>query len=241
MVGLNAGMHYSRLVPKQAAEEMISQKKFQKLKGRLIHCFMKENQLEPMEVQKILDESGISQMGYRSLFKALCQKSQLKLGRGSVLPKPSHVKDARRHVNNEVFEKLGSPFHIEATFFGKGDRKVQYNEHNNLFVDLETLQRYAVHFFDMSREECNGVLKFVLKLDECEVLKNRKLERVTITLMNRAMDPTLTKEDPRYFSVQSENNILTLGSFEVCLILAIKNSNVSCVLLDLLFLFLMTG
>ena len=146
----NAGMHYSHLVPKQAAKEMITQKKYQKLKGKLIDCIMKENLLEPMEVQKILDESGISHTGYTSLFKAICQKSQVKLKRGSLLPRPSHLKATRQHVNNEVFEKLGLPFHIEATFFGKGDRKVLYNAHNNLFVDLETLQRYAVHFFDMT-------------------------------------------------------------------------------------------
>ena len=84
--------------------------------------------------------------------------------RETLLPKPTHVRAARRHINNEVFEKLGSPFHIEATFFGKEDRDVHYNKHNNLFVDLETLQRYAVRFFDISQEECSGILKFVLKL-----------------------------------------------------------------------------
>ncbi|MCO5552125.1 hypothetical protein L7F22_005635 [Adiantum nelumboides] len=173
--GCNVGVHYSGLVLKEVVEEMITQQKFCKLKGRLITSFMNENRLEPMEVQAILDESGILQMGYSALFKALAKKSQNKLQRGSLLPKPSHVKAARRHVNKEVFEKLGSPFHIKATFLGKGGRK----------------------------------------LDECKVLKNKKLERVTITLMNRDLDPSITKEDPRYFSVQSEDNILTLRSFQV--------------------------
>ena len=59
IVGSNVGVHYSHLVPKQAVEEMISQKKFQRLNGRLVASFMKENQLDPMEVQRILDESGI--------------------------------------------------------------------------------------------------------------------------------------------------------------------------------------
>ncbi|MCO5559335.1 hypothetical protein L7F22_012932 [Adiantum nelumboides] len=213
--GCNAEVHYSRLVPKEVVEELITQKKICKLKGRILTSFMNENQLEPMDVQAILDESGISQMGYMELFKTLVKKSQNKLQRGSLLPKPSHVKAACQHVNDEVFEKLGSPFHIKATFLGNGGRKVQFNEHNNLFVDLEALQRYAVHFFYFNREESDGVLKFVLKLNKCEVLNNKKLERVTITLMNRALDPSITKEDPRYFSVQSKNNILTLGSFQV--------------------------
>ncbi|RYA39138.1 hypothetical protein DD606_25830 [Enterobacter cloacae complex sp. GF14B] len=63
--------------------------------------------MEPMEVQAILDESGISQMGYRALFKALAKNSQNKLQRGSLLPKPSHVKATRRHIKDVVFEKLG--------------------------------------------------------------------------------------------------------------------------------------
>ncbi|MCO5564791.1 hypothetical protein L7F22_018459, partial [Adiantum nelumboides] len=122
--GCNAEVHYSRLVPKEVVEEIITLKKICKLKGRLLTSFMNENQLEQMEVQAILDESGISQMGYRTLFKALAKKSQNKLQRGSLLRKPSHVKATRWHVNEEVFEKLGSPFHIEATFLGKDSRKL---------------------------------------------------------------------------------------------------------------------
>ena len=61
--------------------------------------------------------------------------------------------------------------------------------------------------------ECGGILKFVLKIDKCELLKCKKMERVMITLMNRALDSSITKKDPRFFSVQSENNILPLGSF----------------------------
>ncbi|MCO5571752.1 hypothetical protein L7F22_025500 [Adiantum nelumboides] len=173
-----------------------------------------------MEVQAILDESGISQMAYRALFKALAKKSQNKLQRRSLLPKPSHVKAAYWHVNEEVFDKFGSPFHIEAMFLGKDGRKVQFNEHNNFFVDLEALQRYAVSFFDISREECGGVLKFVLKLNECEVLKNKKLERVTITLMNRALDPSITKEDPRYLSRKQHSNSRIISALHKSTILS---------------------
>ena len=49
VVGSNARVHYSRLVPKQVAEEMISQKKYKNLKGRFVVGFMKEKKLEPME------------------------------------------------------------------------------------------------------------------------------------------------------------------------------------------------
>lgn len=193
---------------------MLAQKKYQKIGDKHVTLFMNKNQLDATQVQGILDETGISQKGYSILFKALAEKFPRKKKKGSLLPKPIQVKSARQHVNSEVFEKLGSPIHIEATYVAK-DREVVFNQQNNIFFDLEALQRYAVQFFEIGTEECGGVLKFVLKLDECEILKNKKMERVTITLMNRALDPSITKDDKRYFSVQSENNILTLGSFEV--------------------------
>ena len=69
-----------------------------------------------------------------------------------------------------------------------------------------------VVFYD---KECNGVLKFVIKLDESEIIKGPKLERMSMTLMNRALDPTITKKDLRYFSVQLENEIWWLTEFEL--------------------------
>ena len=202
-----ARAHYSHLIPRSVADKMLIQKKFQKISEKHVSLFMNKNQLDASQVQAILDESGISQKGYSILYKALVEKGASKRNKGLLLPKPMKVK-------SEVLEKLGSPIHIEATYVDK-EREVVFNQHNNIFFDLETLQRYAVEFFEISTKECGGVLKFFLKLDECEILKNRKMERVTITLMNRALDPSITKDDKQHFSVQSENNILPLGSFEV--------------------------
>ena len=56
---------------------------------------------------------------------------------------------------------------------------------------------------------------FVLKLDEAEVLQSKKFERVSLTLMNRALDPDVQKSDERYFSVQSEQEIWPIGYFQV--------------------------
>ena len=61
---------------------------------------------------------------------------------------------------------------------------------------MEALQIYAIELFEITHQECNGVLKFVLKLDECQIVEERKLERATITMMNRALDPTINKGHP---------------------------------------------
>ena len=42
-------------------------------------------------------------------------------------------------------------------------------------------------------EECKGVLELVVKLDKCEIVKEKKIERVTITMMNWALDPYNSK------------------------------------------------
>ena len=44
-----------------------------------------------------------------------------------------------------------------------------------------------IRFYNLSYEEACGLAKFVIKLDETEIIKGKKLERVSITLMNRAL------------------------------------------------------
>lgn len=58
-------------------------------------------------------------------------------------------------------------------------------------------------------------LIFVLKLDEAEIIHEQKLERVSITLMNRALDPRFVKGSSEYFSVQSEREIWPVAAFQV--------------------------
>ena len=61
-------------------------------------------------------------------------------------------------------------------------------------MDIEQLQKRMVEFYiTITVEESKGVLKFVVKLNECEIRKKKKMERVIITLMNRALDPSITK------------------------------------------------
>lgn len=55
----------------------------------------------------------------------------------------------------------------------------------------------------------------MLKLDEAEVVNGKKFERVSLTLMNRALDPAIQADDDRYFSVQSEQEIWPIGCFQV--------------------------
>jgi nitrate reductase NapAB chaperone NapD len=53
----------------------------------------------------------------------------------------------------------------------------------------------------MSIEETRGKLIVVLKSNEMELVNNEKYERVSITLMNHALDPCLDKTNDKYFKV----------------------------------------
>jgi hypothetical protein len=50
-------------------------------------------------------------------------------------------------------------------------------------------------------------------MDEAEIVNAEKSERVSITLMNRASNPKILKNDDKYFSVQSEREVRPIGCF----------------------------
>lgn len=52
-------------------------------------------------------------------------------------------------------------------------------------------------------ELAGKALIFALKLDEAEIIHSQKFERISITLMNRALNPKMTPTHPEYFAVQS--------------------------------------
>ena len=40
------------------------------------------------------------------------------------------------------------------------------NDFNNIWLDVEKVQSAMVKFYDMKVKQCNGMLVFVLKIDE---------------------------------------------------------------------------
>ena len=130
-----------------------------------------------------------------------------------LLPSTTKVWKLWGDLNLEQLKYFGTPFHIKEEY-KDNSHNFMYKKFNNIFMDLELLQQRMVEFYDISYEETCGVLQFVIKMDECKILKEKKMERVTITLMNRAL-ANLSRDDPLYFSVQSKTNIWWLGSFQV--------------------------
>lgn len=172
------------------------------------------------DAQGLCDKVGMSSESYSMLYQQLDVgfKQVFKTKRVVPLPKPFHVKKARKQLNDKVLELIGEPTHLEHTHILKyGSKEVPFvlNASNNFVLDICRVQMAMVMFYNMSMDECRGKLQFVLKLDESEIIKGQKLERVSITLMNRALDLDINENHPSYFSVQSENEIWWLAAFEV--------------------------
>lgn len=86
---------------------------------------------------------------------------------------------------------------------------------NNVFVDLKQLQKAMVRFYGQKQNDCLGKLVFVIKMDEAQLVKEHKLEWVSICIMNKALQFAQGNEEVvQDFSVQSERDIWWLAALE---------------------------
>lgn len=174
------------------------------------------------EVLDVMDSTGISQKGYKALYRSITLALRAKGFTRSLLPSPFSLEMTRKASNGNVAAMFNGYKWVEDVM-SLGDKSFTYNEFNNVYIDMEELQRAMVQYYDISLEETGGKLIFVLKLDECQVVKGQRLERVSLTLMSRALKGSgLEKEDAsaeeiergnearnqqQYYGVQSKKNI----------------------------------
>ena len=210
---INIARQLKPLVTSKVAKELIQEKKFKMVQRQVVEHFVNQNFVSVESVQSTMDESGISRSGYSFLLKKITTSFKTKGNKPKLLPTTAAVWRHRKYLNMKQVEYVGLPYHINGEFQSK-QGLIVYDDYNNIFMDLETIQRRMVEFYNITYAETNGALNFVLKMDECEILKDVKMERVAITLMDRAMANT-ARDDPRYFSIQSEMNLWWVGTFMV--------------------------
>ena len=214
---------FGKVLTKDIVESAIHHPKFARLRSDIAKQSLQKvsEAFTRADAQGICDMAGISTKSYRMLFNKVKEGFNSKLGKKTVIPfpKPFHVNKARNILNLGMVELVGEPCHVSSTLTvtkKSGEQKIiELTEFNNFIIDVRKLQMAMVKFYDISVHECNGRLIFVLKLDESELIKGQKLERVSLTLMNRALDASISNADERHFSVQSENEIWWLAAFEV--------------------------
>lgn len=210
------GKSLGSVLTTKSTESLMTNNRNSRVKIKIVDALM-------IEVQKILDNTiilgacdfaGISRDAYGTIFKIIKQALTLVSIKKFPIPRPFQIKRERDSLNRGIQKIIGVPFHIEEVYQSKDKKSMSYNQSNNLFVDMNTLLRFIIHFYDISTEKVDSKIVLVLKLDESELIKGQKMERVSITLMNGALQKTNDQGDFN-FSVQSENDIWWLAAFEV--------------------------
>ena len=133
------------------------------------HYFNKVQQkLGPYEIQEVCDRNGITQDGWRHIFKKY-KGAVRAAGQGLrvSLPNPFQVATARSMLNLKLKEYVGEYSHIMDSIYvapskktmDKNLVKVELNEFNSFFADVEQVQRTMVDLYNITPE---GILHLIL-------------------------------------------------------------------------------
>lgn len=172
----------------------------------------------PSQIVETCDTVGVSRRGYRALSKLWYQKLSVEKFKPFGLPRPHRVVKARQELNLQIPEVFGDYFHIEGSMPFEKQKKCgvfEYNSFNNIWVDIKRVQTAMIKFYGLTVEECSGHLIFVLKLDEAQMAKNQKMERVSIAIMNRSLEYSQRRRNTPGHSVQSEMELWWIGCAQV--------------------------
>lgn len=174
--------------------------------------------VKPSQIVEECDRVGVSRRGYRALsglwFKNLKNQKFKPFG----LPRPHNVMNIRNQMNRKIPNYFGEYYHIEGSMpYEKQKKKsfFEYNAFNNIWMDLKKVQIAMVQLYGISVSECSGKILFVLKLDEAQILKCQKMERISISIMNRSLEYSQNRRDTPGFKVQSEMELWWIGSAQV--------------------------
>lgn len=199
-----------------------------------------QHMVSPVEIMDACDSGGVSRKGYEAIYRVFTLAHREKGVLRPMLPTPYSVTMARKCANADVASMLGGYRYVNDAMPVSTFKCFQYHEFNNVYIDVQTLQRAMIVYYGLTYEECQGQVVFVLKLDECQIVKGRRLERVSLTLMNRALKSTPEQveneqidctrrdsmgetshtskkksQDKEYYGVQSEKNIWWMAAFEL--------------------------
>lgn len=210
------GKSLGSILSSKTTKEMLKNPRYDRIKNDIAAVIIQSIQhvLDARVIQGACDDSGISRKAYTLLFKIVQEAFAHVKIRKLPLPRPFRVKKTRYCLNESMSMLIGEPFHIKKLYTCESGT-LEYNESNNLFLDINKVVAYMIKYYKIFEREVQGKLILVIKLDESEIIKGQKLERVSITFMNRALNNTENDADDSSFSVQSENEIWWLAAFQV--------------------------
>lgn len=161
------------IIKSQDIVEILAHPSSVKTRAVLQELFFQDinNIATPIDILGICDVAGISRKGYEAIYRTITLGLREKGFKKSILPTPYSITMARKSANREVGGMLGGFRWVEADMAMSASTSFKYNTFNNIYLDLECLERAMIQYYDLTPSECNAKAVFVLKLDECQVVK----------------------------------------------------------------------
>lgn len=157
--------------------------------------------LSPELVQRALDKGGASKKSWEEVYSTLNEAFKASgLNIRQAVPCPNQTNEVLK-VLNESFDKMGAfivPNEEDEGEGAEGEEKIM----DNVMMDVIKLLQTLVHLYDIKAEEVMSVLKICIKLDETVWAGDKKMERLTITIMNRALAGKDSCSPDQWFQVR---------------------------------------
>jgi hypothetical protein len=169
----------------------------------------------PEMAQRALDKGGGTNKCWSEMFAVMEQAfGDAGLNIRAAVPNPHQQRECCADMN-EAFEQMGAT-RVLAHDGGEHDggengEKIK----DNVQLDVCRLLQTLVHLYDIRHDEVGGVLKVCLKMDETIWAGDKKMERLTVTVMNRALAGKERCAPHQWFKVQSETELWPVCMFEV--------------------------
>ena len=157
--------------------------------------------LSPELVQRALDKGGGTNKSWEEMFKTLNVAFKAKgLNIRQAVPCPNQTREVQK-ILNDAFETMNCTSLTNEEDEGEGDEGAE-KIMDNVMLDVNRLLQTLVHLYDITAEEVMSVLKICIKLDETVWAGDKKMERLTITVMNRALAGKDSCRPDQWFQVR---------------------------------------
>ena len=125
---------------------------------------------------EVCDSARISFKTYEALYQVITLGHKKK-GLSRLLPTPYSVSLSKKCAKNDVASLLGGFQCVHDAMPLDNSKSFCYNKFNNVYIDLLKLQESMIRFYGLTQEECDSKVIFVMKLDECQVVKGQCLKQ----------------------------------------------------------------
>ena len=99
------------------------------------------------------DSAGISQKGYREMYRSITLGLQAKGVTQSLLPTLYSLQMAKKCANGDIASMFNGYRSVEDIMPMPPSKPFEYNAYNNVYIDMEVLQKAMIQYYGLTVKE----------------------------------------------------------------------------------------